>query len=481
MRYTHGYGLTASLANEIDESGYASLIVKDVPPQSTLKGIEITEPRIYFGELTNNERYGYVIGNTEAKEFDYPQGESNVENSYNGSTGLPLKGLNKLFLSAYFDTPRFYIAGEINADSKLLMRRNIVDRVSTLMPYLSYDNDPYIVAAEDGKLYWIIDAYTSTDKFPYSALVGNLNYLRNSVKVVVDAYNGTVDFYIFDNTDPIIQTVSKMFPGVFKDADEMPTNLREHTRYPEDYFKIQSQVLLNFHVNDPSVFYNREDTWDIAKKVTEEGTGNMDPYYTVMKLPDEQESEFVLMLPFTPTSRQDQHRNNMVAWLAARNDGDNYGELVLYRMPKNVEIQGPLMIDSLIDQDTAISSKLSLWGQGGSQIIRGNLLVVPMDGGFIYVEPIYIRADKQGASIPQMQAIVFAIDKKVVMVETKSLDKAIATFFGQEGLPDPQQEQPEQPGQPEEPQGTDRKEIIIDKIQSLKQQLLELEKEIKSL
>ncbi|MDD4752878.1 MAG: UPF0182 family protein, partial [Desulfitobacteriaceae bacterium] len=481
MRYTHGYGLTASLANEIDESGYARLIVKDVPPQSTLKGIEITEPRIYFGELTNNERYGYVIGNTEAKEFDYPQGESNVENSYNGSTGLPLKGLNKLFLSAYFDTPRFYIAGEINADSKLLMRRNIVDRVSTLMPYLSYDNDPYIVAAEDGKLYWIIDAYTSTDKFPYSALVGNLNYLRNSVKVVVDAYNGTVDFYIFDNTDPIIQTVSKMFPGVFKDADEMPTNLREHTRYPEDYFKIQSQVLLNFHVNDPSVFYNREDTWDIAKKVTEEGTGNMDPYYTVMKLPDEQESEFVLMLPFTPTSRQDQHRNNMVAWLAARNDGDNYGELVLYRMPKNVEIQGPLMIDSLIDQDTAISSKLSLWGQGGSQIIRGNLLVVPMDGGFIYVEPIYIRADKQGASIPQMQAIVFAIDKKVVMVETKSLDKAIATFFGQEGLPDPQQEQPEQPGQPEEPQGTDRKEIIIDKIQSLKQQLLELEKEIKSL
>lgn len=478
MRYSHGYGLAATVANEIDESGYAKLIVKDIPPQSQVTGIDIKEPRIYFGELTNDEKYDYVIGNTTAKEFDYPQGDSNVENTYLGTTGLAFTPLNKLFLSAYFNTPRFYIAREIRPESKLLMRRNIVDRITALMPYLKYDSDPYVVAAADGKLYWILDAYSSTDKFPYSAPTGGLNYIRNSVKVVVDAYNGTVNFYVFDKNDPIVSTISKMFPGVFKDSQDMPSNLLEHIRYPEDYFKIQSQILINFHVSNPSVFYNREDTWDIAKKVDFEDTVNMEPYYTVMKLPGESEAEFTLMLPFTPASRQDQHRNNMVAWLAARNDGDHYGELVLYQMPKNIEIQGPLMIDSLIDQDPQISSKMTLWGQGGSQIIRGNLLVVPLDGGFIYVEPIYIKAEKQGASIPQMQAIVFAIDKKLVLAETKYLDKAVAQFFGQETIseePDPQQPPSSQSETP------DLRSTILNKIKILKQQLEELEKTVQSL
>ncbi|MGI6711452.1 MAG: UPF0182 family protein [Bacillota bacterium] len=475
MKYTHGYGLTGSLANEIDESGYARLIVKDIPPQSAVKGINIKEPRIYFGELTKDERYGYVIGNTAAKEFDYPLGDTNMENTYQGSTGLSFSPLNKLFLSAYYNTFRFYIAREIQPNSKLLMRRNIVDRVKHLMPYLKYDRDPYIVAAQDSKLYWILDAYSFTQKFPYSAPSEDLNYIRNSVKVVIDAYNGSVNFYAFDQNDPILKTISKIFPGVFKNISDMPSNLREHIRYPEDYFTIQSHILRNFHVSNPSVFYNREDTWDIAKKVEENSTVTMEPYYTIMKLPEEKNSEFVLILPFTPASRQDQHRNNMVAWLAARNDGANYGELILYKMPKNVEIQGPLMIDSLIDQNTTISQKLTLWGQGGSQVIRGNQLVVPIDGGFIYVEPIYIKAEKQGTSIPQMQAIVFAIDKKLILVETKSLDTAIAQFFGKEGL----EEKPL--GEPNGPKVLKPKESILEKIEILKRQLMELEKDVKSM
>lgn len=477
MRYTHGYGAAATLANEIDESGYARLIVKDIPPQSTVKGFNIKEPRIYFGELTNDTEYGYVVGNTSAKEFDYPQGDNNVENTYQGKTGLTLSGLNKLFLSAYFDTFRLYMAGEINSASKLLMRRNIVDRVSTLMPYLRYDNDPYIVVADNGKLYWIIDAYTYSDKFPYSSPAGDLNYIRNSVKVVVDPYHGTVDFYAFDIADPILRTISRIFPGVFKDSSELPGNLIRHIRYPEDYFKIQSKILLNFHVNNPSVFYNREDTWDVAKKVEGGSTVPIEPYYSVMKLPGEQDSEFTLMLPFTPASRQEQHRNNLVAWLAARNDGQNYGELILYKVPKNVEVQGPLMIESLIDQDTTISGKMTLWGQGGSEVIRGNLLAVPIDGGFIYVEPIYIKAQQQGASIPQMQAIVFAIDKKIIMVETKSLDRVIAEFFAREGVPG----RPTDEGPTDKPRVVNPKDTILKKIELLKQQLDELENQVKSL
>lgn len=483
MRYTHGYGAAATLANEIDDSGYAKLIIKDIPPQSQVKGMEIKEPRIYFGELTNDTTYGYVIGNTAAKEFDYPQGDNNVENRYTGKTGLSLTGFNKLLLSSYFNTFRFYMTNEITPNSKLLMNRNIVDRVQTLMPYLKLDSDPYVVIADNGKLYWLIDAYTSTDHFPYAAPAGDLNYIRNSVKILIDPYNGNVDFYTFDKSDPILKALSKIFPGVFQDSSRMPAGLIKHIRYPEDYFNVQSNILQNFHVANPSVFYNREDTWDIAKRVVNQSTQNVDPYYSVMKLPGETDSEFVLMLPFTPASRQEQHRNNLVAWLAGRNDGAHYGELILYKVPKNVEIQGPLMIDSLIDQDTLISGKMSLWGQGGSEVIRGNLLAVPIDGGFIYVEPIYIKAVQQGASIPQMQAIVFAIDKKIIMVETKSLDKAMAAFFAQEGLAP---ETPATPGTPPpaeagQPKVVNPKDSIMQKIQDIKRQLQDLESQVKSL
>lgn len=489
MRYTHGYGAAATLANEIDSSGYARLIVKDIPPQSSVTGLKITEPRIYFGELTNDAQYGYVLGNTGMKEFDYPQGDSNVENSYQGSTGLAMTPLNKLFLSAYFNTFRYYLAGEVGPQSKLLFRRNIVERVQTLMPYLAYDQDPYLVAADNGKLYWIIDAYSTTDKFPYSAPMGEVNYIRNSVKVVVDAYNGTVNFYAFDPKDPILKTISSIFPGVFKDKKAMPSNLLDHIRYPEDLFNLQARVLLNFHVNNPSVFYNKEDTWDIAKRAEGGETVDTPPYYNIMRLPGEKASEFVLMLPFTPASRTGNPRNNMVAWLAARNDDGHYGELQLYRMPKNIEIQGPLMIDSLIDQDTNISGKMTLWGQGGSEVIRGNMLVVPIDNGFIYVEPIYIKAAKQGASIPQMQAIVFAIDKKIVMVETNSIDTAIQQFFSQSGLSQTGLNQPGQAGitqpggqaQPGVPGAPASKDALLKRLETIRQELQQLEQQIRNM
>ena len=479
MRYTHGYGVAATLANDFDANGYAKLIVKDVPPTSSTKGIGVNEPRIYFGEMTNDSKYGYVIANTSAKEFDYPQGDTNIENVYKGSTGIEMNGINKVALSLYNNTLRYYLASEINSDSKLLMKRNINERVNKLMPYLTYDSDPYIVVDSKGKLFWMMDAYTNSDKFPYSMPYNNsTNYIRNSVKVVIDAYNGEVEFYVFED-EPIINTLRKIFPNTFKDDSQMPSDLKSHIRYPEGLFKVQVEVLRDFHVENSSVFYNKEDTWEIAKKAEGKETSSVEPYYTIMKLSGEKNEEFILMNPFTPLSRDEQQRNNLVAWLGARCDGENYGQLVLYKMPKSIEIQGPLMIDSMIDQDPEISSKMTLWGQGGSSVIRGNLLAVPIDDGFIYVEPIYIEADREGSSIPQLQAIVIAVDKKVVMVETNDLDEAIAKFFGSQA-PVIKEAIPNAPVAPIEGvkvQELDKQEII-NKLRDLRDQLETLEKDL---
>ncbi len=487
MRYTHGFGVVASLANEIDNDGYANLLLKDLPVLSSSEDMTVKEPRIYYGELTNDDSYGYVVTNSKNKEFDYPEGENNIQNVYAGSTGIQFTPLNKLLLSLYFNTFRFYISNEVTSESILLMNRNIVERTATLFPWLSYDRDPYITLGEDGKLYWMLDAYTTTDSYPYSRPVqltnGQVvNYMRNPVKVVVDAYNGEVSFYVSDPTDPIIQTYSKIFPNVFQDITAMPSNLREHLRYPEDYFNIQAAVLRNYHVNNPSVFYNKEDTWDIAKRAYADQVRVMDPYYTVMTLPNEKEPEFVAMLPYTPTSRQEEQRNNMVAWLVARSDGENYGKLQLYKLPKNREIQGPLMIDSLIDQSPDISSKLSLWGQSGSKVIRGNLIIIPIDNSFAYVEPIYLQADREGSSIPQMQAIVFAVDKRLIMVETNSLNTAIKAFFEKTapGITNPPVVVVDEPTTTEPGVTTDNaiaipKDDLLALIESLRQQLNELE------
>jgi len=424
FKYTHGFGVTASFANAVTPEGLPTFAIKDVPPVTDFNELKLKEPRIYYGELTND----WVVADTSVKEFDYPLGNNNAENSYQGRTGIELTPLNKLMVSLHQGTPQLYLANQVNSQSRLLINRNIKDRVQKLAPFLTYDDDPYIVI-DDGRLKWIMDAYTTSDQLPYASEYSdkNFNYIRNSVKVVLDAYDGTVDFYAVDANDPILQTYRKIFPGVFKDLSQMPDSLKAHLRYPETLFNIQANMLKTFHMTDSSVFYNKEDAWDIAKELFNANPQNVDPYYTVLKMPGNDKPEFVLMLPFTPASSETNTRNNMVSWLAARMDGDKYGQLLLYTLPKNTETDGPLQIESRIDQDPDISQQLTLWNQKGSSVIRGDLLVLPIGGNFIYVEPIYLQSDQSG-SIPEMKRVVLAYQDHLVM--TENLDQAFVKIFG---------------------------------------------------
>ncbi|MHB8074796.1 UPF0182 family membrane protein [Desulfosporosinus fructosivorans] len=435
FKYTHGFGASASFANAVTSEGLPSFAIKDVPAVSEFPEFKMSEPRIYYGELTND----WVVANTSVKEFDYPLGSANAENTYQGKTGLLLTPLNKLMLSLRHATLRFYLATQVNPDSKLLVYRNIEVRVQKLAPFLTYDSDPYIVI-DDGRLKWIIDAYTTSDALPYSNLNTSqeFNYIRNSVKVIVDANDGTVDFYASDPKDPILMTYMKIFPGVFKDIASLSPSLKSHLRYPETLFNVQSNALKTFHMTNPSVFYNKEDSWDIAKELFDAKPQSVAPYYTIMKIPGEDKPEFVLMLPFTPASSATNSRNNMVSWMAARMDGAHYGELLLYKLPKNIEVDGPLQIESRIDQDPEISKELSLWDQKGSSVIRGNLLALPIGGNFLYVEPIYLQSDK-GGSIPEMKQVVLAYQDHLVM--TDNLGLALTQLFGEDAP------QPTTPGQ----------------------------------
>ena len=435
FKYTHGYGASASFANAVTSEGLPSFAIKDVPPVSEFPELKMSEPRIYFGELTNE----WVVANTSVKEFDYPQGSANVENSYQGKTGIAFTPLNKLMLSLRHATTRFYLAAQVTPESKLLVYRNIEERVKKLAPFLTYDADPYIVI-DDGRLKWIIDAYTTSGALPYSNMYPNqgFNYIRNSVKVIIDANDGTVDFYAVDPQDPVLRTYMKIFPGVFKDIVSLPPSLKNHLRYPETLFTVQSNMLKNFHMTNSAVFYNKEDSWDIGKELFESKPITVVPYYTIMKVPGEDKPEFVLMLPFTPASSESNSRNNMVSWMAARMDGEHYGELLLYKLPKNIEVDGPLQIESRIDQDPDISKQLALWNQSGSSVIRGNLLALPIGGNFLYVEPIYLQSNK-GGSIPEMKRVVLAYQDHLVM--TDNLGTALTQLFG-EGTP-----QPTTPGQ----------------------------------
>ncbi|MDR3601181.1 MAG: UPF0182 family protein [Desulfosporosinus sp.] len=465
FKYTHGYGVAASFANAVTSEGLPSFAIKDVPPVSDFPEFTMTEPRIYYGELTND----WVVADTTVKEFDYPQGDTNAETSYQGKTGILLTPLNKLMLSLSHATFRFYLASEVTSSSKMLVYRNIKERVQKLAPFLTYDSDPYMVI-DGGRLKWIIDAYTTSDSLPYSNMYPDqeFNYIRNSVKVIVDANDGTVDFYAVDSTDPILKTYMKIFPGVFKDLASMPSSLKSHLRYPETLFSVQSTMLKSFHMTNPSVFYNKEDAWDIAKELFEAKPQNVDPYYTIMKIPGEDKPEFVLMLPFTPASSASNSRNNMVAWLAARMDGEHYGELLLYKLPKNTEVDGPLQIESRIDQDPEISKELSLWDQKGSSVIRGNLLALPIAGNFLYVEPIYLQSDK-GGSIPEMKKVVLAYQDHLVM--TDNLSSALTQLFG-EGT-----------SQTQTPTGTKTANItsIIDQMDQIRSLLDNLETQLKGL
>ncbi len=476
FKYTHGYGVAGSLANAVTPEGLPTYVIKDIPPVASYPELAITEPRIYFGELTND----WVVTNTNTKEFDYPLGSNNAEVTYKGTTGIKLTGLNKLMLSIKHGTLRFYLANEITPDSKVLLNRNIVARVKKLAPFFDYDSDPYLVIS-GGKLYWIIDAYTTSEYMPYSNPVkkdSNVNYIRNSVKVVVDAYNGTVDFYLTDKADPLAQTYNKIFPNLLKDLNQMPADLRAHIRYPNDLFTMQTNALKNFHMNNPVVFYNKEDAWDTASEMYGTKPQPVEPYYTVMKLPGESKEEYVLMIPFTPASSEENKRNNMVAWLAARMDGDKYGELILYKLPKNIEVDGPFQIESRIDQDTEISKQLSLWNQRGSEVIRGNTLTLPIDGNFLYIEPIYLQSNKGG--IPEMKRVVAVYADKIVMAE--NLDLALQGIFGKDVQTQPAPPPPANqvspapaPAQPEQVQK------LLEQVNQLKQILQGMEDQLKKI
>jgi len=480
FKYTHGYGVAASLANAVTSEGLPTYIIKDVPPVSSYPELAISEPRIYFGELTKD----WVITNTTIKEFDYPMGSNNSENTYQGRTGIKLTPLNKLVLSINHATIRFYLANEITAESKILLHRNILERARKLAPFFEYDPDPYLVIS-GGKLYWIMDAYTTSEYMPYSNPLkdSNINYIRNSVKVIVDAYNGSVDFYMADNTDPLAQTYSKIFPGLLKEMNQMPADLRTHLRYAEGMFKIQVNVLKNFHMVNPSVFYNKEDAWDTATELHAAKPQAVDPYYTVMRLPGETKEEYILMIPFTPASSATNKRNNMVAWLGARMDSDKYGELILYKLPKNIEVDGPFQIESRINQDTEISKQLSLWDQKGSSVIRGNLLTLPIDGNFLYIEPIYLQSDKGG--IPEMKRVVAVYQDKIVMAE--NLDLALEGIFGKGAMPKPpQQPKPAQqpaPGAPTQPPAGQAEQVqkLVEQLDQIKKLLESMENQIKGL
>ena len=418
LTFTHGMGLTLGPVNEVTEEGLPVLFVKNLPPASTVS-VAVRRPEIYFGELTDT----WVFANTGQAEFDYPSGDENIFASYKGNGGVRVGGfLRRLVLSAYFRSLKVLLSSDITSQSRAMYIRNIRQRARTALPFLMFDADPYMVIDASGRLRWILDGYTVTTRYPYSEPLQNgVNYMRNSVKVVIDAYDGTVTAYLADPTDPLVRTFAKIFRGIFQPLDSMPADLRAHLRYPEDLFHVQSELYGAYHMAEPDVFYHREDQWQ--KPVLSMAPERPDPFlrHMVMRLPEERQAEFILMVPFTPRGK-----DNLASWMVARNDGAHYGELVVYRFPKQSLVFGPTQIVNRINQDTEIARQVALWDQGGSQVIRGNLLVIPIEESLIYVMPLYLRA--QGGRIPELKRVVVAYQNRVVMEET--LDAGLAQLFG---------------------------------------------------
>ncbi len=420
LKYTHGYGATVAPVNQLNPSGQPNMILKNVPVSTNVEALTLTKPQVYFGELTND----YVIVNTNEMEFDYPKGDSNEMTKYEGAGGIELNLFNRSLFATRERDLKILISGGINSDSKILINRNIKTRVQKVAPFIRFDEDPYAVIA-DGRIHYIIDGYTATNFYPYSEPFSdksNTNYIRNSVKAVVDSYDGTIDFYISDETDPIIETYSKIFPDLFKEMSEMPEFVRSHIRYPQFLFDIQAQMYATYHMNNPDVFYNREDKWDIPIETYQGETVPMESLYFTFKLPKEEKAEFVLSIPYTPKQKQ-----NMTAFLVGRNDGEFYGDLVLYSFPKDKSIIGPQQMEARFSNNDVISKDLSLWDSRGSQVLRGHILTIPIESSILYVEPLYIRADSESA-IPEVKRIIVGYNDKVVMEET--LDKALEKIFG---------------------------------------------------
>jgi uncharacterized membrane protein (UPF0182 family) len=426
--YTHGYGVTMNTVNGFTPEGLPNLILSNMPVESTVPSLKVTRPEVYFGELTNTN----VYVKTRQKEFNYPQGQSNSYTEYQGSSGIVIGGMLRRILIAMDrgDLAKLPFSDDVNRQSLLLMRRNVFVRASQLAPYLTYDPDPYIVVGEDGHLYWLMDGFTTSDSYPYSShhSLGDdqVNYMRNSVKVVIDAYDGATTFYVFDNEDPIINAYRRIFPGLFKDADAMPPWLRKHVRYPELLLQLQAEVYGLYHMTDPEVFYNREDLWTVASEVSlgaggAQTTQTMEPNFVLMKLPDHKELEFVAILPFTPANR-----NNLIGWIAGRSDGEHYGTSVVYDFPKTKLVDGPLQVEARIDQNAQLSGQLTLWNQQGSHVRRGNLLVIPTGHALLYAEPIYLQAER--SPMPELRLVVLALQDQLAYGPT--FESAMAALFG---------------------------------------------------
>jgi uncharacterized membrane protein (UPF0182 family) len=422
--FTHGNGAVMSPVTHKSAEGLPLLYLRDIPPVAD-DGPEVREPRIYYGQ----EKSNYVLVRTTTPEFDYPKGNENVYAVYDGTGGIPLPGMvRKIIFAHHFNDMNLLLSSYITDDSRIMIRRNIGERVRMIAPFLSLDRDPYLVVSE-GRLFWIQDAYTTSDYFPYAqpAPGRNLNYIRNSVKVVVDAYHGSVDFYLMDKADPIAATYQRIFPRLFKPFVAMPPDLQKHIRYPEDLFLIQAQLYQTYHMASADVFYNREDLWQFPRQPGGDGgVTPMVPYYIVMRLPGETQAEFFIMIPMVPS-----RRDNMIAWLAARCDAPDYGKLIVYEFPKEKLVYGPFQIEARIHQNTEISQQISLWNQMGSRVIRGNLLVIPIENSILYVSPLYLRAVH--GHLPELKRVIAAYGENVVMKET--LAEALLALFAETSPP----------------------------------------------
>jgi uncharacterized protein len=428
LKYTHGYGLVMNPVNEVTADGLPVLWIKNIPPMSQTD-LTIQEPAIYYGELTND----YVYTDMNTPEFDYPRGDENAFVKYDGQGGVPIGNWWRRLAYAYEQANlKILISNYFTPNSRIHYYRNVRERVQHVAPFLLLDNDPYMIVV-NGRLKWIIDAYTTSDRYPYSEAVAheqetklitnrNINYVRNPVKVVVDAKDGTMDFYVVDETEPVLATYRKIFPELFKSKAAIPPEIQAHFRYPQDLFTIQAKMYLSYHMEDPQVFYNREDEWRFATELYEGQQQQAEPDYLIMKLPEEAQEEFVLILPFTPVNR-----DNMIAWMAARSDGQNYGKLRLYEFPKQELVYGPFQIEARINQNPEIVEQITLWSQRGSRVIRGDILVIPINNSLLYVAPLYLRA-AQG-ELPELTRIIVAYDKQIVM--TPSLEQSLAAVFAQ--------------------------------------------------
>ena len=418
LTFTHGFGLVAGPVNRITPEGLPELWVKDIPPNASGGFPKITRPEIYYGELSNE----YVIVRTKSQELDYPSGDQNVYSRYSGRGGVPVDSfLRKLGFAIRFGEIKILLSDDLTGESRVMMYRRVAERVRQAAPFLRFDRDPYLVVTAEGRLVWIADAYTTTDRYPYAQPDRGLNYIRNSVKATVDAFDGTVVFYIADPKDPLVRTWARAFPGLFTPLDKMPADLRAHVRYPEDLFSLQAKMYGTYHMQDPQVFYNKEDLWTIPRLTQEGRDREIEPYFTIMRLPGEKREEFVLLSGFNPA-----RRDNMIAIMAARADAPNYGGLIVYTFPKQKLVYGPRQIDARISQDPVISAAISLWNQQGSRVIRGSMLAIPIEESVIYVQPLYLSAE-QGA-LPELRRVIVAFGNQIAMEPT--LELSLQRIFG---------------------------------------------------